>query len=155
MVFGKTDDDRLKETLKSINSMVMCDSYTKIEDVERTAKYRAEWTETAMRGHTATKKGRVALERLIQMAETRQSGQIGKIALFLWCIWDQTEKSRFDLFDMCGLDVAISDDILSVLDAIRWMQVPIYLMAEHLNKRMPKILHKWGLGEPDHLLDGN
>lgn len=155
MVFGKTDDDRLKETLEAINSVVLCDSFTKMEDVERTAKYRAELTETAMRGHTATKKGLVAFKRLIQMAETRQSGQIEKIALFLWSIWDQTKESRFDLLDTRELDTAIGDDILSVIDAIRWGQVPVYLMAENLNKRMPKMLQKWGLGEPDVSLEGN
>jgi hypothetical protein len=155
MAFKKTDDDHLKEELESINEMVLLDSHTKVVDVEGTAKYRAELTDAATRGHTATKKGRDAFYRLMQMAETRQSSQIKKIALFLWCIWDQTDKSRFDLLDTRALDTAISDDILSVIDAIRWGKVPVHLMSEDLHKRMPKMLRKWGLGESDVSMEGN
>lgn len=149
MNFHTTDDERLQNSLAKINKIVLCDSFTRDVDAAGTAEYRAELTVGATRSHEATVKGRIAFERLLEMAETRNSGQIKTIARFLWATWHGGEESRFDIFDLRGLDTKIADDILSVIDAIRWRDVPVYLLAENLDKRMPKMLECWDFIQAD------
>lgn len=99
------------------------------------------------RASAATGKGAHALERLLSLAETRQSGQIERIASFLGGIWNG--KRHFDLYDLRALDVEISDDMLAVLDALRWAKVGIGDLVPNGDRRIEAALTRWGMYGPE------
>ena len=99
------------------------------------------------RGSVATAKGAQALGRLLHLAETRQSGQIERIASFLGGICNG--KRHFDLYDLRTLDVEISDDLLTVLDALRWAKVSIGDMVPNGDARIEAVLTTWGMFGPE------
>lgn len=101
----------------------------------------------ASRASAATVKGAHALERLLRLAETRQSGQIERIASFLGGVWNG--KRHFDLYDLRVLDVEISDDMLAVLDALRWTKVGIGDMVPNGDRRIETVLTAWGMYGPE------
>lgn len=103
--------------------------------------------EYASRASTATTKGSHALERLIQLAETRQSGQIERIARFIGGVWNG--KRHFDLYDLRALDIEISDDMLAVLDALRWAKVSIGDLVPDGDRRIQAVLTAWGMYGPN------
>lgn len=100
----------------------------------------------ASRASAATGKGAQALESLLRLAETRQSGQIERIASFLGGVWNG--KRHFDLYDLRALDIEISDDMLVVLDALRWGKLGIGDMARDGDCRIEAILMAWGMYGP-------
>lgn len=77
-------------------------------ELERAARARA------VQGHAAP-----AFERLLKLAETRDNGQISRVARFIAATYNG-EVFAFDPFDLRAVDVAISDDMLVCLDALRW-----------------------------------
>lgn len=95
------------------------------------------------RALAATRKGAVAFNRLLEMAEQRDSGQIHRIALFIGGCWNG--RRHFDLFDLRGLDEAIGDDMLAVLDALRWGYADIGRMIEGGDARIEAMLARWGM----------
>ena len=99
------------------------------------------------RASAATGQGAHALERLLRLAETRQSGQIERIASFLGGIWNG--KRHFDLYDLRTLDVEISDDMLAVLDALRWARVGLGDLVPNGDRRIEAVLTRWGMYGPD------
>ena len=99
------------------------------------------------RASAATGQGAQALERLLRLAETRQSGQIERVASFLGGVWNG--KRHFDLYDLRALDVEISDDMLAVLDALRWAKVAIGDMLPNGDRRIGAVLTRWGMFGPD------
>lgn len=100
----------------------------------------------ASRASEATTKGEQALERLLALAETRQSGQIERIASFLGGVWNG--KRHFDLYDLRALDIEISDDMLTVLDALRWAKVSVGDMVPNGDQRIQAVLQAWGMYGP-------
>ncbi len=64
-----------------------------------------------LRKGEATAKGGHAFQRLLQLAETRDSGQVRRVALFIAAIYNG-EAFPFDLFEWRAVDEAISDDML-------------------------------------------
>ena len=101
----------------------------------------------AGRATAATAKGVTALERLLSLAETRQSGQIEHIASFLGAVWNG--KRHFDLYDLRALDVEISDDMLAVLDALRWAKLSVGDMVPNGDQRIEAVLTAWGMFGPE------
>ena len=99
------------------------------------------------RASEATNKGALALERLLDLAETRQSGQIERIASFLGGVWNG--KRHFDLYDLRALDVEISDDMLAVIDALRWAKVSIGEMVQDGDRRIQSVLSGWNMYGPE------
>jgi hypothetical protein len=67
----------------------------------------------------ATQAGAQAFARLLKLAEERDSGQIARIARFLAATYDG-QAFQLDLFELRAVDIAISNDTLSCLDALRW-----------------------------------
>jgi len=65
------------------------------------------------RSAEAQAKAAQAFAQLLNIAETRDAGQVRTIARFLAATYNGTEFS-FDLFDLRTLDIAISDDITSI-----------------------------------------
>jgi hypothetical protein len=70
------------------------------------------------KGEAAAKDGR-AFQRLLQLAETRDSGQVRRVALFIAATYNE-EAFPFDLVELRAVDEAIGDDMLLCLDALRW-----------------------------------
>ena len=101
----------------------------------------------ASQSSAATAKGAYALERLLHLAETRRSGQIERIASFLGGVWNG--KRHFDLYDLRALDIEISDDVLAVLDALRWAKVAIGDLVPNGDRRIEAVLTAWGMYGPD------
>lgn len=95
------------------------------------------------RAAAATSKGAEALGRLLTLAESRDSGQIGRIALFIGGCWNG--RRHFDLFDLRSLDESIGDDMLAVLDALRWGQADIGRVVEGGDARIRAMLERWGM----------
>ena len=80
------------------------------------------------RKREATAKGGHAYQRLLQLAETRDSGQIRRIAFFLAATYNG-EAFPFDLFELRAVDEAIGDDMLLCIDALRWGQCDLYRLV--------------------------
>jgi len=66
----------------------------------------------------ATQAGVQAFARLLKLAETRDSGQIPRIARFLAATYNG-QAFQLDQFELRAVDVAISNDMLCCLDALR------------------------------------
>ena len=64
----------------------------------------------------ATAKGGHADQRLLQLAETGDSGQVRRVALFIAA----TYNGEAFLFELRAVDEAISDGMLLCIDALRW-----------------------------------
>jgi len=98
------------------------------------------------RAAVATRAGGQALERLLRLAETRTSGQIERVAKFLGATWNGSR--HFDLYDLRAMDVEISDDMLAVLDALRWGKLSVEELAPDAGARIEAILQGWGMWGP-------
>ena len=81
-----------------------------------------------LRKAEATAKGGHAYQRLLQLAETRDSGQVRRVALFIAATYNG-DAFPFDLFELRAVDEAISDDMLLCIDALR--QLERRSMAQH------------------------
>jgi hypothetical protein len=96
----------------------------------------------------ATAKGGQAYARLLDLAETRSSGQIRRIVQFIASTYNG-QDFPFDLFDLRGLDEAIGDDMLACLDALRWGHADLYRLVPHGDERVKAVIQQWGLQWPD------
>ena len=99
------------------------------------------------RGKVAQAKAAQAYARLLQLAETRDSGQIHRIAQFLASTYNST-AFPWDPYDLRSLDVEISDDMLSCLDALRWGKADLYSLVPDGQKRVEFVIKQWGLQWP-------
>jgi hypothetical protein len=105
---------------------------------------------TLLRKREATAKGGHAFGRLLQLAETRDSGQIRRIALFVASTYNG-EAFPFDLFELRAVDEAIGDDMLLCIDALRWGQCDLYRLVPDGDKRVKKVIETWGLKWPESM----
>jgi hypothetical protein len=103
-----------------------------------------------LRKREATAKGGHAFERLLQLAETRDSGQIRRIAFFLAATYNG-EAFPFDLFELRSVDEAIGDDMLLCIDALRWGQSDLHSLVPDGDKRVKKVIETWGLKWPESM----
>jgi hypothetical protein len=107
-------------------------------------KFYAQQARFEERASAASEPGLDALNRLLVLAENRSSGQIETIAQFLGAIWNG--RRHFDLYDLRRLDVEISDDMLVMLDMLRWGRVSIDAVA---GRRIENVLKAWDMYGPD------
>lgn len=114
-----------------------------VAEAEEQKKWEREMKERDARADKATEKGAAALDRLLSLAETRDSGQIPRIASFIGACWNG--RRHFDLFDLRMLDVKISDDMIAVIDALRWRRKDIDNMFPDANMRIVRVLERWGM----------
>lgn len=103
-----------------------------------------------LRKGEATAKGGHAYQRLLQLAETRDSGQVHRIALFIAATYNG-EAFPFDLFELRAVDEEISDDMLLCIDALRWGQADLYRLVPDGDRRVKAVIDKWGLKWPESL----
>ncbi|HSW23134.1 MAG TPA: hypothetical protein VLJ62_10225 [Burkholderiaceae bacterium] len=101
----------------------------------------------ANRADDATRKGTQAFARLLQLAETRDSGQIARIARFIAATYNG-QTFPMDPFELRAVDIAISDDMLCCLDALRWGRADLYTLVPDGDARVRGVIDRWGLRWP-------
>jgi hypothetical protein len=101
----------------------------------------------AARSGEATRKGAQAFARLLQLAETRDSGQIPRVARFLAASYNG-QAFQLDPFELRAVDIAISDDMLCCLDALRWGRADLYTQVPDGDARVRAVIDRWGLRWP-------
>ena len=95
-----------------------------------------------------TQAGARAFARLLKLAEERDSGQIPRIARFLAATYDGL-AFQFDLFELRAVDIAISNDMLCCLDALRWGRADLYTLIPDGNARVLAVIDRWGVRWPN------
>ncbi len=108
--------------------------------------------EAELRGHEdrsrqATHAGAQAFARLLALVEERNSGQILRIARFLAATYNGT-AFPLDPFELRAVDIAISDDMLHCLDALRWSKADLHTLVPDGDARMRAVIERWGLAWP-------
>ena len=106
-----------------------------------------EQREWAVRATAAQAKAAQAYARLIDLAESRDSGQVRRIAAFLASTYNG-QAFPFDIFELRAVDVAISDDMLVCLDALRWAKADLYSLVPDGDRRLRALIDRWGLSWP-------
>ena len=101
----------------------------------------------ATRSDDATRQGAQAFARLLRLAETRDSGQIPRIARFLAAAYNR-QAFQLDLFELRAVDIAISDDMLCCLDALRWGRADLHTLIPDGDVRVRAVIERWGLRWP-------
>ena len=102
----------------------------------------------ASRASEATRTGAQAFGRLLQLAEQRDSGQIARVVRFIAATYNG-DAFKFDPFELRCVDVAISDDMLMCLDALRWARSDLYRLVPNGDRRVRDVIQRWGLRWPD------
>ena len=100
-----------------------------------------------LRKGEATAKGGHAFQRLLQLAETRDSGQIPRVARFIAATYNG-QAFQLDPFELRTVDIAISDDMLCCLDALRWGRADLYTLVPDGDARVRAVIDQWGLRWP-------
>jgi hypothetical protein len=108
---------------------------------------RAELTQADTRSRQATQAGAQAFAQLLRLAEERDSGQIRRVARFLAAVYNG-EAFRLDPFELRAVDIAISDDMLCCLDALRWARADLHTLVPDGDARMRAVIERWGLQWP-------
>lgn len=88
-----------------------------------------------------------AYARLLALAERGDSGQVRRVAQFIASTYDGA-TFPFDLFELRAVDIAISDDMLVCLDALRWGKADLYKLVPDGDRRVRAICTDWGLTWP-------
>ncbi|MCL4699445.1 MAG: hypothetical protein KJ023_20720 [Burkholderiaceae bacterium] len=96
----------------------------------------------------ATQAGAQAFARLLKLAEERDSGQIPRIARFLAATYNG-QAFQLDLFELRAVDIAISNDMLCCLDALRWGRADLHTLIPDGDSRVRAVIDRWGLRWPD------
>ncbi|HOM15250.1 MAG TPA: hypothetical protein PLB41_18260 [Rubrivivax sp.] len=99
------------------------------------------------RSRQATQIGAQAFGRLLALAEERNSGQILRIARFLAATYNGV-AFPLDPFELRAVHIAISDDMLRCLDALRWARADLHTLVPDGDARMRSVIERWGLPWP-------
>lgn len=110
-----------------------------------------EWDERASKAQAA---GAQAYSRLLLLAEQSNSAQAQTAAVFVASTYNG-QQHRFDLFDLRAVDVAISDDMLVCLDALRWGRADLYTLVPDGDARIQRMCADWGLPTADAQTDAD
>lgn len=85
-----------------------------------------------------------AYERLMHLAETRDSGQIHKIASFIAATYN-SRAYHFDLRDLCAVDHSIRADMLAVINALEGFSPHSYDLVPNGEKRAAAVIKLFGI----------
>lgn len=96
------------------------------------------------RSREATVHGAQAFARLLTLAEQHDSGQITRIVRFIGAVYNG-HAYAFDLFDLRAVDIAISDDMLLCLDALRWGRADLHTLVPGGGERVQAVFRAWRL----------
>ena len=108
------------------------------DDMDRMRRLKSE----------ATAKGGQAFLRLLQLAEARDSGQAHAVARFIASAYNG-QDFPYDMYDLRLVDIAISDDMLLCLDALRWGQSDLHTLVPDGDRRAMAVIDQWGIKWPD------
>lgn len=108
------------------------------------AQLDAAQNEWAQRASAAQAKAAHAYARLIEIAEHSDTGQASRVASFLAATYNG-HAYTFDLFDLRALDVPISDDMLTAIDALRWGRSDLHNLVPDGEGKIRNILKAWGI----------
>lgn len=108
---------------------------------------RNQLDEWDRRAQEAQAKAAQALLRLIEAAETSDSGQARRVAGFLASTFNGA-AFPFDLFELRTLDVALADDAVACIDALRWGKADLHKLIPDGETRIAALISSWGLGQP-------
>lgn len=111
-------------------------------DIDRQER---EWSERARNAQAAASQ---AYERLLSLTEKRDSGQIRRVAYFIAATFDG-QTFPLDLFDLRSVDVAVSDDMLICLDALRWGKADLYKLVPDGHARILRMCEEWNIKWPE------
>jgi len=89
-----------------------------------------------------------AYARLLNLAETRDSGQIRRVVRFLASTLNG-ELFPFDPYELRAVDVPISDDMLACLDALRWARADLHKLVPEGEARVRAVIAAWGIPWPE------
>jgi hypothetical protein len=112
------------------------------------AKANAEMAENEQRAQAAQAKAAQAFARLLHLAETRDSGQIRRVALVLAALYNG-QAFPLDLYELRAVDVEIGDDMLSCIDALRWARADLHTLVPDGDRRVQAVIAAWGLKWPE------
>lgn len=104
----------------------------------------AEFAHYEIRARDATQAGALAFARLLSLAEEGDCGQTLRIARFLAATYNG-RAFPFDPYELRAVDVAISDDMLTCLDALRWARADLHALVPDGDARMRAVIKRWGL----------
>lgn len=113
-----------------------------IDDIDRQER---EWSERARKAQADAAQ---AYERLLSLAEKKDSGQIRRVAYFIAATFDG-QTFPLDLFDLRSVDVAVSDDMLICIDALRWGKADLYKLVPDGNARILRMCEDWNIKWPE------
>lgn len=116
--------------------------------MDEAGKLNDELESMCLRSSEATAKGGQAYARVRTLAETRDSGQIPRIARFLAAAYNG-QTFQFDLFELRAVDIAISNDMLCCLDALRWGRADLHTLIPDGDDRVRAVIARWGLRWPE------
>ena len=106
------------------------------------AELRANEAQWQRRAVEAQAQAAHAYARLLDIAETSDTGQASRVAKFLAGTFNG-QAHPFDLFDLRSLDVPISDDMLLCLDALRWAKADFYKLVPDGESRVKAVVKLW------------
>ena len=108
-------------------------------DHEGTLLERARMLAEEMRSHEATELGLAAFDRLLRRAEERDPRHGRDILVFLGAVWS---NRPLPLNTLRGLDTAVGDDMLAVLDAFRYARLDLVEAVEGGPRRVARLLEQ-------------
>jgi hypothetical protein len=115
-----------------------------IRHQQKEAEFWANVNAGEIAAHAAEALAIPAFERLLVLAETRDSGQIRKVASFI-AATHNSNAFKFDLFELRVVDRQISDDMLACLNCLRWATNDLYRLVPNGQSRVEKVIKAWGL----------
>lgn len=133
-----------QRALALIDRIALCKPGSNDTDHEATLLERARMRSSELEDYRVTEEACEAFERLLRLAETRDSGQIRSIALVLAAAWG---VKPLELRELRGLDRDIGRDCMSVIAGIQAARIGADDMAEDAARRVPAALRAWGLLE--------
>ena len=95
-----------------------------------------------LRAKESQAKAAHAYARLLEIAETSNAGQAGRVAQFLASTFNG-RAYPYDLFDLRSFDVAISDDMLACVDALRWARADLFDLVPEGRRRVQSVVKAW------------
>ena len=108
-------------------------------DHEGTLLERARLLSEELRSYQATELGLTALDRLLRLAEERQSPHVNDIVAFVAAVWN---NRPLPLLTLRGLDPDVGDDMLVVLDAFRYARLNLVQHVPGGPRRVARLLER-------------
>jgi len=103
----------------------------------------------ASRSQQAMAKAERAFARLLKLAESSDSGQMRRVAAFIAATFNG-RTFPLDVFELRAVDVAISDDMLRCLDALRWARADLYTLVPDGEVRVRSVIRQVRQREEAH-----